>query len=208
MRGSNIGEHLRVSGGAVKRWFIGTLMDAGAVGAMWLVGLLIIGVPWAPLWALIGALAQFVPNVGPVLAVAGPVLTVGGIALFDSANDFMPVIYVFILFAIIAVVDGLFLQPYFMKRTNKVPIWASIVAPIVLGIVIPFWGVLLAGPLLAIIYTYRARRRQPAPVIPMPRRDMSAEQLRPELRSRPAPPPAQLPRGEVLPPERRGGFEG
>jgi hypothetical protein len=29
-----------------------------------------------------------------------------------------------------------------------VPIWASIFVPIILGIVIPFWGVLLAPPLL------------------------------------------------------------
>jgi predicted PurR-regulated permease PerM len=44
-----------------------------------------------------------------------------------------------------------------MKRVAKVPMWASILAPIVMGIVIPFWGVLLAPPLLAIIYAYKAR---------------------------------------------------
>ncbi len=44
-----------------------------------------------------------------------------------------------------------------MKRTARVPIWASIVTPIVLGILIPFWGVLIAAPLLAVIYAYRAR---------------------------------------------------
>jgi len=51
------------------------------------------------------------------------------------------------------------LQPYIMKRTAKVPMWASILAPIVLGIAIPFWGVLLAPPLLAIIYAYLQRHR-------------------------------------------------
>jgi predicted PurR-regulated permease PerM len=44
-----------------------------------------------------------------------------------------------------------------MKRTAKIPIWASILAPIVLGIIIPFWGVLLAPPILAVVYAYRAR---------------------------------------------------
>jgi predicted PurR-regulated permease PerM len=44
-----------------------------------------------------------------------------------------------------------------MKRTAKVPMWASILAPLVLGFVIPFWGVLLAAPLLAVVYAYRAR---------------------------------------------------
>jgi predicted PurR-regulated permease PerM len=45
-----------------------------------------------------------------------------------------------------------------MKRTAKVPTWASILTPIVLGILIPFWGVLLAPPLLAVVYAYKTRR--------------------------------------------------
>lgn len=66
------------------------------------------------------------------------------------------------LYAGIVVVDGLLLQPYIMKRTAKVPIWASICAPIVLGILIPFWGVLLAPPLLAVVYAYKAHMTSPA----------------------------------------------
>jgi len=44
-----------------------------------------------------------------------------------------------------------------MRRTAKVPIWASVLAPIVLGVLWPFWGVLVAAPLLAVLYAYRAR---------------------------------------------------
>jgi len=44
-----------------------------------------------------------------------------------------------------------------MKRTAKVPIWASIFVPIVMGMLIPFWGFLLAPPLLAVVYAYKAR---------------------------------------------------
>jgi len=57
-------------------------------------------------------------------------------------------------------VDALVLQPYLMKRQNRVPIWASLLAPLVLGFIIPFWGVLLAPPLLAIIYAYKARHQE------------------------------------------------
>jgi predicted PurR-regulated permease PerM len=67
----------------------------------------------------------------------------------------MHLLYVLMLYAIIAVIDGIVLQPYLMKRSNRVPVWASILAPIVLGFVIPFWGVLLAPPLLAVIYAFR-----------------------------------------------------
>ena len=65
--------------------------------------------------------------------------------------------YVLGLFAVIMVADGLFLQPYIMKRTSKVPFWVALFAPIILGIIIPFWGVLLAPPLLAVIYAFRRK---------------------------------------------------
>jgi predicted PurR-regulated permease PerM len=45
-----------------------------------------------------------------------------------------------------------------MKRTSKVRIWASIIVPIVMGLLFNFWGVLLAPPLLAVFYAYRGRK--------------------------------------------------
>lgn len=146
-------DHLKLTGSALRGWFIAQCCDVLLVGLMWLIGLEIIHVPLAPLWAVLGGLLQFIPNFGPLLAVMGPAL-VGGLS-----GGWMRLIYVLILYAVIAVTDGLFLQPYLMKRTVKVPIWASILTPIVLGIVIPFWGVLLAPPLLAVVYTYRGRLR-------------------------------------------------
>jgi predicted PurR-regulated permease PerM len=154
--------HIRTTGTALKRWFIATTYDALAVGAMWLLGLLIIGVPWAPLWAFLGGAFQFIPNVGPIFALIGPAAMT--IFIEHGMERFL---YVLVLYAVIAVVDGLFLQPYFMKRTSKVPIWASIVTPIVLGILFNFWGVLISAPLLSVIYTFRSQQKlgagKPAP---------------------------------------------
>jgi predicted PurR-regulated permease PerM len=152
-------EHLNTAGTALKHWFVAMCYDAACVAAIWLIGLWIIGIPLAPLWAVLGGVLQFIPNFGPMLAVVGPALS----SLFTS--DQMRFFYVLILFAVVMVVDGLFLQPFLMKRTAKVPFWASLITPIVLGILIPFWGVLLAPPLLAIIYAFRWHRlpstRQP-----------------------------------------------
>jgi predicted PurR-regulated permease PerM len=111
-------------------------------------------VPWAPLWAALAAVLQFIPHLGPVMALAGPAFAA------VISGGFMRLIYVFILYAVVAVVDGLVLQPYLMKRTARVPIWASILAPIVLGMIFSFWGVLLAAPLLAVVYAYRARHKE------------------------------------------------
>ncbi len=144
-------DHLRVTGGALRNWFIAQSYDSLAVGVMWLIGLLIIGVPFAPFWALLGMAFQFVPNFGPILGVLGPAAA----GLFSSKPE--RALYVLGLYALIVVIDGLILQPYIMKRSVKVPIWASLLVPIVLGILIPFWGVLIAAPLLAVFYAYRTR---------------------------------------------------
>jgi predicted PurR-regulated permease PerM len=154
-----LNDHLRLTGSALKRWFIAQTYDALAMAGLWFIGLTLIGVPLAPLWAVLGGLLQYVPHIGPVLALLGPA-AVTGLPIIGGA-DWTPFVGVLILYAVLVVIDGLVLQPTFMKRTAKVPIWASIVAPLVLGIVFPFWGVVLAAPLLAVVYAYRERMRRP-----------------------------------------------
>src|SRR5438067_1611732 len=149
--------HARTTGSALKNWFIAQCYDALAVAGLWLVGLLLIRVPLAPFWALLGGAFQFVPQIGAVLGLVGPALA---LLFVDNGPHWEQYIGLLIVYAAIAVIDGLWLQPYIIKRTVKVPIWASILAPIVLGIIISFWGVLLAPPLLAIVYTYRRRNQK------------------------------------------------
>jgi predicted PurR-regulated permease PerM len=80
-------------------------------------------------------------------------------------DGFEGFLYVLILYGVVIVVDGLVLQPIIMRRTARVPIWASLIVPILLSLVFGFWGWLLAAPLLAVIFAYRAyaKSRAPAP---------------------------------------------
>ena len=151
--------HAHTTGSALKNWFIAQCYDSLGVAVLWLVGLLIIGIPWAPLWSFLAGVLQFIPNFGILISLIGPAL-IGAVS-----SDHMRFFYVLILFAVIMVTDGLFLQPYLMKRTAKVPFLVALFAPIVLGIIIPFWGVLLAPPLLAVIYAFK---RRPLPQPPPP----------------------------------------
>ena len=149
------GEHLRVTGGALKQWFVAQSYDALAVAALWLAGLMILRVPWAVLWAVLGGVLQFVPNIGPALTLIGPAVVLGVQGLLGG--DWMRLVYLLIVYAVIVAIDGFVLQPAIMKRTAKVPVWASIVTPIVFGLLMGFWGVLLSAPLLAVVYAYRRR---------------------------------------------------
>lgn len=146
----NVDDHLRLTGSALKNWAIAQCQDSLAVGAMWYIGLRALGVPLALAWAALAGILQFVPHLGPALGVVAPTVTAA-----IHFGDWEHPLYVLMLYAGIVVVDTLGLQPYIMKRTAKVPIWASIVVPIALAFVIPFWGIFLAPPLLAVVYAYK-----------------------------------------------------
>ena len=71
-----------------------------------------------------------------MLTLLGPAVA----ALIDGGLESF--LWVLGLYAAIIVVDGLILQPVIMRRTAKVPIWASLIVPIVLSLLIGFWGLL------------------------------------------------------------------
>src|SRR6201993_1067194 len=100
-------DHLHTTGSALKNWAVAQLQDSLCVGVLWLIGLYILHVPLAPMWAVIAAVVQIVPHFGPVLGVLGPVLA-ATIKWMDWEHPFG----VLGLYAVIALVDGLLLQPY------------------------------------------------------------------------------------------------
>jgi len=146
----------RTAGMALVNWWRAVSIEALCVAVLWFIGLWLLHVPLAPVWALIGGLMTFIPNFGGVITVIFPVLMV----LF-SGHDEYRLGLVLGLYAVIVVIDQLLLQPALLKRVARIPIWASILVPIALGIIIPFWGVLLGPPLLAIVYAFRTPKKRP-----------------------------------------------
>ena len=144
---------VRKAGGALWNWWRAAMLDALLVGLLWLIGLEILHVPLAPMWAGLAVLTQFVPTVGGMLALIGPALS-----LLFSGRGWQPFGLLLGLYAVIVLIDQLAIQPLVLKKITRVPIWASIFGPILLGILIPFWGVLLAPPLLAVVFAFRRPR--------------------------------------------------
>jgi len=177
--------HVNITGGALRRWAVAQCYDSAAVGALWWVGLEYLHVPWVPFWAILAACLQFIPHFGPVMAVMGPAM----VALF--ASGFEQFLYVIILYGGIVVVDGLLLQPIIMRRTARVPIWASLIPPILLSLVFGFWGLLLAAPLLAVIFAYRAHGKRAESSIP--RQTPPGQAITGGRLISPAPPPGHIP---------------
>src|SRR5205814_9968200 len=105
------------------------LQESLAVALIWLTGLYLRHVPLAPMWAVIAAVLQIVPHLGPILGLLGPVL-----AAALKWMDWEHPLGVLVLYAIIALLDGPVLQPYIMRRTSTLPAWASALTPSVRGV--------------------------------------------------------------------------
>jgi predicted PurR-regulated permease PerM len=151
LRNHNATAHLKTAGGALLNWWRAATLDALIVGILWLIGLELIRVPWAPFWAILGGLLQIIPTFGGMVALIGPVLAVA----LTANDDWWRLGLVLGLYGLIVILEGLVIGPYILHRTTKVPWWAAFLGPIVLGIIIPFWGVLLAPPLLAVVFAFR-----------------------------------------------------
>ena len=135
IRNSNTTTHLKTAGGALINWWRAATLDALIVGVLWLIGLELIRVPFAPFWAILGGVLQIVPTFGGMIGLIGPVLAVA-----FSGHDEWRLGLVLGLYGLIVILEGLVIGPYVLHRTTRVPWWAAFLGAIVLGIIIPFWG--------------------------------------------------------------------
>lgn len=143
-------EHFHLVGRALWRWLVTRVYDSLIVGVLWFLGLHYLHVPWAAFWSILAGVLHFVPHFGIVIGLIGPAITAG------ISGGWTALLYVLILYTGIVVVDGVLIQPWLMKGVARVPFWISLVAPLALGFLVSFWWVLLAPPLLAVYYAYRA----------------------------------------------------
>jgi predicted PurR-regulated permease PerM len=143
--------HLRRIGEALRAWFLARTYDSLVVGVAWWVGLRLLHVPLALMWAVLAAFLQFVPHIGPVVALVGPAVA----SVISGGEDRF--FLVLALFSGITILNGLAIEPLFFKRVARIPIWSSLLVPIVLGLAFSVWGVILAAPLLAVYYSFWPR---------------------------------------------------
>src|ERR1700679_4105508 len=96
MPSANFNAHARTAGTALFNWWKAVTIEALCLAAMWLIGLLLLRVPLAPVWALIAGLMTFIPNFGGVISLIFPVLMI----LF-SGHDMYRLGFVLGLYAVV-----------------------------------------------------------------------------------------------------------
>lgn len=125
-------------------WLAGQLTLAAIVGGATFIGLLALGVPYALPLALIAAVGEMVPVIGPIVG-AVPAL---GVALFQSSWQFWAVLVMAIL---IQQVENYVLVPRIMGHRVSISPLAIFTAFMIGGSLLGIIGAIMAIPAVAII---------------------------------------------------------
>ena len=125
----------------VGSWFFGQLILSGMVGGLVYLSLKILGVPQAEFLAILAALFDFIPYIGPLI--------IGFIAfLIGVSQSFFLGISILIIFIIIQTIEG-FISPILRAKTMKLNPLVIILAVLIGGKLAGVAGIIIALPLAA-----------------------------------------------------------
>lgn len=133
----------------LRAWVAGLAIAVLSVGVMTLVGLLIVGVPYAFAFAALAGVLTIVPFVGPLLSGVLPVLVTIG-------EDPMKAIWVVVVFVVVQQIESHFLTPLVMSRTVDLHPILIVFLALVMTFYLGLFGTFVAVPtavLLVALYT-------------------------------------------------------
>jgi predicted PurR-regulated permease PerM len=136
---ARIVEAMDVTGAALRLWFLGQLVAMAIVGAASFLAYWWIGLPSPLALAVIAAVSNFVPYVGPVIG-AAPAL------LFALTLDLGALAWTLAVVVALQQIEGYLLTPIIQSRTVDLPPALALFAIVVFGLLFGLAGVLLAAP--------------------------------------------------------------
>lgn len=137
---------LDASGRALQLWLRGMLVDMAFVGVLTGLGAWIVGLPSPLALGLIAALLDFVPFVGPVASMVPGVL----LAMSGGVET---VAWTLVMYIAVQQLEGNVIYPFVQKRAVDLPPVLSLVAVLAFGVLVGPLGVVLATPMLVVLYT-------------------------------------------------------
>jgi predicted PurR-regulated permease PerM len=129
----------------IPSYLVGLLLEAALVATLNSVSLLIIGIDYAILIGIIGALLNIIPYIGGLIAIAIPML------LAIATKDPIDALWVLIAYMIVQFIDNNFFVPKIVASKVKVNALVSIVVVLIGGALWGVSGMFLSIPITAII---------------------------------------------------------
>lgn len=130
----------------IQRYLIGLIIEAGIIAALNTVALLALGIEYALLLGIIGALLNIIPYIGGLVAVALPMI----VALITKESAWYPV-YVMVIYYIIQLIDNNFIVPKIVASKVKLNALFSLLVVFVGNAIWGIPGMFISIPLLAIV---------------------------------------------------------
>jgi predicted PurR-regulated permease PerM len=143
---TRVNEVLHESKATIQSYMVGLLIEASIVATLNTTGLLIIGVPYALLLGVLGALLNFIPYIGGLIAIALPMLMA-----FVTKPGYGHALAVLGTYMVIQFVDNHYLIPRIVASKIKVNALVAIVGVLVGNAIGGIAGMFLALPVIAIL---------------------------------------------------------
>jgi predicted PurR-regulated permease PerM len=143
-RGRPRAEHtLDAAHDALRKWLLGKVLTMLAVGALTTGGLMALGVPLALPLGIVAALLDFIPYIGPLIAVV-PAL------LLAMAENPSLALYVALLYLAVQQLEGNLIEPMLQRWAVDVQPALLILGVLAFGVVFGPLGVLFGAPLMVL----------------------------------------------------------
>jgi predicted PurR-regulated permease PerM len=142
---SKISEMITEAKSAMQQYLMGLLLEALIVAALNSAGLLILGIDYAILLGIIGALLNVIPYIGGIIAVGLSML----MALVTKDSSYM--LFVMLVYLIIQFIDNHFIIPKIVASKVKINALVSVIAVLIGGALWGIPGMFLSIPLTAVI---------------------------------------------------------
>jgi predicted PurR-regulated permease PerM len=130
----------------IQRYLVGLFVEAVIVAALDTVALLVLGIEYALLLGILGALLNMIPYIGGLVAVAMPMI----VALVTKSSPIFA-FYVLALYYIIQLIDNNYIVPVIVASKVKINALFSIIVVIAGNALWGIPGMFLSIPLLAIV---------------------------------------------------------
>jgi predicted PurR-regulated permease PerM len=143
---SQVQDVVKQTKSVIQRYLFGLVIEAVLVAALNTAALLALGIQYAVLLGIIGALLNVIPYIGGIVAVALPMII--ALATKDSA---WYAFYVFILYYIVQLIDNNFLVPKIVASKVKINALFCIIVVLAGNALWGIAGMFISIPLLAIV---------------------------------------------------------
>jgi predicted PurR-regulated permease PerM len=129
----------------IQRYLIGLLLEVVIISALYTIGLLILGIEYALILGILGALLNLIPYLGSIIAASMPMI----IAIVTKPSPWFALL-VLGLYIVIQFIDNNYIVPKIVASKVKINALASIIAVVSFGTLWGIPGMLVALPLTAI----------------------------------------------------------